>query len=125
MPADGGMHSKSVHSVEDESAGHRKPSVSESRLGQQGRDRPSADVVDARVDHAVAYDLGQQRGIEFGAVKLPQHHREVGTRRIPAGFEIGAEFNLWRAVRPADGNLPPAAGWLCFAARGKLRQQRL
>src|SRR3954452_18715367 len=80
--------------VEDEGAGHREPPVSESWLGQKGWDRPSADVVDARVDGAVAYDLGQQRGIEFGAVKLPQHHREVGARRIPGGFEIGAEFDL-------------------------------
>jgi hypothetical protein len=44
--------------VEDECAGHREPPVSESRLGQQGWDRPPADVVDARVDRAVAYDLG-------------------------------------------------------------------
>src|SRR4029078_682324 len=67
VPGDGGVHvEERPIGVEDESAWHRGPSASEPRLGQQSRKRPSTDVVEAGIDHAIAHDLGQQRGVEFG-----------------------------------------------------------
>src|SRR5258705_10887683 len=94
---------------------------SKSRLGQQGRKRAAANIVDAGIGDAIAHDLDQHWSIELRAVELPQHHREVGARRIPSGFEIRAEFNLRRAVRAADRDLPATVGGLGLAAFRKPR----
>src|SRR6266404_8160852 len=111
IPADGGMHvEKRAIGIEDESAWHghalrMRPTMiarrqargtdptdarSKPRLGQQGRKRPSTDVVDAGEGDAVAHDLDQHRSVELRAVEFPEHHREVGAGRIPGGFEVGA-----------------------------------
>src|SRR5947209_7394739 len=64
---------------------------SKSRPGQQGRDGPPADVVDAGISDAITHDVDQQRSVEPRAVEFSKHHREVDPRWVPRGFEIGTE----------------------------------
>ena len=80
----------------------------QSRLREQRVVGAAADIVDARIDDAVAHDLDQHRRVELPAVELAEHHREVGALRIPGGLEIRAELDLRRAVMAADRELPAA-----------------
>src|SRR5437868_1976061 len=84
--------------------------------GQQARIRAASTVVYTRIDDAIAHDLGQHWRVEFLAVELAEHHREIGALRIPRGLERGPELNLRRAVRTADCQLPTPVGWLCLLA---------
>ena len=98
---------------------------SQPRLREQGLERPSADVVEARIDHAAALDLGQHRRVELGAVEDAEHHREVGALRVPGGLEIRSQLDLRGAMRAADRDLPAAAGGLALVTFGELGQQGL
>src|ERR1700693_5650872 len=91
-----------------QSNARRNPGAERSgrRQGEQAREGAPADVVDARIDDALARDLDQDRRIEGRAVELAQHQREIGALRVPAGLEIGTELDLRRAVRSTYCKLP-------------------
>src|ERR1700692_2022457 len=89
------------------------------RQGEQVRETAAADVVDARIDDALARDLHQDRRIEGRAVELAQHQREVGALRVPGGLEIGTELDLRRAVRPAYRELPAPVARLALVPLGE------
>src|ERR1019366_8315700 len=91
------------------------------REGEQARERAAADIVDARIDDALALDLHQDRRIEGRAIELAQHQREVGALRVPGGLEIGTELDLRRAVRSAHRELPAPVARLALMP---LRERR-
>src|SRR5258708_17401514 len=100
----------------------RSPGATPSRRRhvQQAREGAAADVVDARIDDALALDLDQDRRIEGRAVELAQHQREIGALRVPGGLEIGTKLDLRRAVRSAHRELPAPVARLAFMPLGEL-----
>src|SRR5262249_62391983 len=99
IAADGGMHvEKRAIGIEDESAWHgptlrmREAMVAQNRAcraapeaarskprpGQESRERPAADVVDAGLGGAGAHDLDQERSRGLPAGKFPNQHAPDG-----------------------------------------------
>src|SRR6516165_10770889 len=87
---------------------------SKPRECQEGIIRAAANIIDARVRHGVANYLGYERSVEFPAIELAQHHREVRACGVPGDVEVGAELDLRRAMGTAYGDFPAAPGRLSF-----------
>src|SRR5438552_8510078 len=85
------------------------PTRSGRRQGENARDRPLADIVDAGIDDAFAFDLDQDRRLEVGAIELPEHEGEIGALGLPIGNEVGPELDGGRHVGTAYGDPPGAA----------------
>src|ERR1700716_1720771 len=83
--------------------------ASKTRHGQKIADRPPPDVVDPRIDDAVALDLDHDRRVDLGAVILGDAERESGAARIPRQLEIRSEHDLGGWVRSARRDLPARA----------------
>src|SRR5581483_204739 len=80
-------------------------------FGQQVRNGPSADVINARVVDAFALYLDEHRRGEVTAVEGAEHHCKVGTLAVPGRLEIRAERDLGGPLRAADLDGPaPARG---------------
>src|ERR1700730_2100745 len=76
------------------------------REGGDTRYRPLADVVDARVHDALALDLDEDRGLEVGAIELPEHQGKIGALGLPVGHEVGSELDRGRYIGTAYGEAP-------------------
>src|SRR5215213_8716818 len=84
--------------------------MSRTRHFEQGRKRPSTQVVDACIDYTLTCDLDQDRRCQFGTIEFAQDHRKVGCFRVPGRFERGPQFDLRRAMGAANGEFPARIG---------------
>src|ERR1700689_5153601 len=80
------------------------------RYRKQRRERAAANIIDPRIDDAIALDLEEHRRVKPGAVEFAQHHGEVGALRIPGQFKLRPERNADRRMRSADCDRPLALG---------------
>src|SRR6266581_1717478 len=94
-------------------------------IDEQPGHRPAADVVDARVDDALALDLDQDRGLELGAVEFAQGEREIGALGVVGGDELGTELDLRGPVRAAHRDAPAPVRSGEFEPLGELGAQLL